>query len=119
MRGKQGGRIAGDPCHIGRRDDLDRWVRGMWINHDAAGYHYAQAENEGLSRGLRQYHADRASATLAKISRLMALAKFRDEGMRREFFRRCDGVTRMTDDQRFVMGDGPVGVLASFGEGGE
>jgi hypothetical protein len=26
-----------------------------------------------------------------------------------------DGVLRMTDDQRFVMGDGPVGVLASFG----
>lgn len=116
MKGKQGGRVAGDPCYIGRRDDLERWVRGMWINHDAAGYHYAQAENESLSRGLREYHADRASATLAKISRLMAKARFATEGMRREFFRRCDGVTRMTDDQRFVMGDGAVGKMAEFAE---
>lgn len=115
MKGKQGGRIVGDPCHIGRKDDLDRWVRGMWINHDAAGYHYAQAENESLSRGLREYHAGRASATLAKIGRLMAMTRFATEGMRREFYQRCDGVTRLTDDQRFVIGDGPVGKMAEFG----
>lgn len=116
MKISRGGRVAGDPCYIGRKDDLDRWVKAMWLNHYAAEYHYDQARIEGMSDGLRQHHADRATATMHKMSRLMRLAKFRDVGMRAEFFRRCDGVVRMTDDDRFVMGDGPVGVLASFGE---
>ena len=112
-------RWDGENYRVWTKGDLDRWVRAMWINHDAAGYHYAQAQNESLSLGLRQYHSDRCSKTLAKMSRLIGGAKFNDEGMRRDFFRRTDGVLRMTDDQRFVMGDGPVGVLASFGEDGE